>query len=482
MLRKLVLGLVIALVCLVGVLVFNTLRLSSKQALASPEVLLTTGDSSVSRFQQSIRFKTISFGEGTPPDSAQFLGFRRFLEKNYPLVHAKLQREVVNQYSLLYHWQGTSPNLKPVILMAHQDVVPVEEASLAKWTVDPFAGTLKDGKIWGRGSIDDKINLISILEATERLLSEGHQPQRSVYLVFGHDEEASGSQGAAQVAALLQARGVEAEFVLDEGGIITRQKIPGLENRPVALIGTAEKGYLSVELTVEIPGGHSSMPEPEVAIDVLNRALIRIRENPFPARFSPTVEDFFAYLGPEMPFVQRMAIANRWLFKGLLVGIYEKSAAGNATVRTTAVPTILNSGMKDNVVPTVARAIVNCRMLPGDSSEQVLAYLKKSIDDSRVKVIALEPVFEASGVTSTQSKGYQLVEKQIRRNREGVLTSPFMMIGATDSRYFSKISPHILKFSPMEDPVGFHGINEHIGVDSYQRSISFYYYLLKELD
>ncbi len=221
--------------------------------------------------------------------------------------------------------------------MAHQDVVPIEAGTESLWTVDPFAGEIKEGFIWGRGTTDDKINLISLLEAAEKLLQNNFQPEQTIYFSFVHDEEVSGT-GAIAVAALLKERGVEAEFVMDEGGIITSNQIPGI-TKPIALLGTSEKGFLSIVLSVEKAGGHSSMPAPETAIDILTKAIVRLRAKPFEARFSESMSGFIESLGPEMPFVQRMAFANAWLFKGMIVSAYESSPGGNAMVRTTVAPT-----------------------------------------------------------------------------------------------------------------------------------------------
>jgi carboxypeptidase PM20D1 len=406
------------------------------------------------------------------------LGFRKFLELIYPNLHAKLTREVVADYSLLYTWKGANTALKPIVLMAHQDVVPIEEASQALWTVDPFAGQVKEKFIWGRGTTDDKINLISICEAIEKLLQKGFQPQRTIYLVFGHDEEIGG-RGAMAIASAMKQRGIIADMVMDEGGIITREKIPGLK-KPVALLGTAEKGYLSLLLTVEISGGHSSMPEKETSIDVLSKALVQLRSHPFDAQFSPPMDEFFRNVGPEMPFVTRMAMANQWLFKNVITSIYEKSGAGNAVIRTTMVPTIIQAGIKDNVVPTQARATVNFRLLPGDTSEKVIERVKAIINDERIKIERLEKgaVAEASKVSPTDGFGYHTVDMAIKQTFPNVITTPFLLIGATDSRHFGDVSNNIIKFSPMIDPIGFHGIDERVSLESYQTAIWFFEHLI----
>jgi carboxypeptidase PM20D1 len=481
MLRKILLFFLLLFCLLAGIVLFNTFTFKSMQETLAPAPAIAVPDSAVAHFRQAIRFKTISYTDSTRFDSSQFMGFQRFLQKTYPLVHQQLNREVINSYSLLYIWQGKNPALKPVIFMGHQDVVPIEEETRKEWKTDPFSGELKDNYIWGRGTVDDKINVIALLEAAEKRLAQNFQPERTVYFVFGHDEEISGLKGALPIARLLESRGVKAEFVLDEGGIITRERIPGMQGKSVALVGTSEKGYLSVELSVNMAGGHSSMPEKETSIDVLSRALIKLREHPFKAQFSPSTLDFMQNVGPELPFMQKMAFANRWLFEPLIVSIYEKSGAGNATIRTTIAPTILQSGIKDNVIPAVAKATVNFRILPGTTSAAVLAYAEKTIADERIKITTVGLVSEPSAVSSSQTDDYKKIIRHIRQNLPGTLTSPFLMIGATDSRHFKNISENIFKFSPMIDPIGFHGINERLDVGSYERCIGFYYELLGDL-
>jgi len=244
-------------------------------------------------------------------------------------------------------------------------------------------------------------------------------------------------------------------------------------------LGTSEKGYLSIELTVEESGGHSSMPAHETSIDILAKALLNLRSRPFTSDLTGSTLEGTEYIGPEMPFLQKMAFANQWLFKGIIIGNYEKSPQSAAMIRTTMVPTIIGAGIKDNVVPTVAKATVNLRLLPGDLSDAVIAEVKKKIDDDRVKVERLKMAAEASPVTSAASSGYQKVDDAIKKSLPGTITSPFLMIGATDSRFFYDVSENIIKFSPMIDPIGFHGIDERVSLDSYKTALWFYENLIR---
>ena len=477
--KRILLLFLLGVLIFVSILLFNTFRFESKQlsieSSPAPEVSIA----SLQHFKEAIRFKTISNSDPSLFDSAQFFGFHRFLKNTYPLVHSRLSHEVVANYSLLYKWEGKNPGLNPIVLMAHQDVVPIEEGTKKMWSVDPFAGALKDNFIWGRGTADDKINLISIMEAAEKLLTENYQPERTIYLVFGHDEELGGT-GAQAIVALMKSRNIAPEMVLDEGGIITKEKVPGM-TKPVALIGTSEKGYLSLQLTAEKNGGHSSMPESETSIDILAKALIRLREHPFDPGFSPSTQGFMEHIGPEMPFFKKIIFANRWLFKGLIIGIYEKNGSGNALVRTTIAPTILQAGVKDNVIPTIAQATVNFRLLPGDSSSVVMERVKKVIDDERVTVSPFNNFKgEPSSITSENTFAYKKTDEIVKKTFANTVTTPFLMIGGTDSRHFSEISEGIIKFSPITDPIGFHGIDERVSLASYQSALWFFEQLMRD--
>ncbi|HOY41630.1 MAG TPA: M20/M25/M40 family metallo-hydrolase, partial [Chitinophagales bacterium] len=436
-------------------------------------------DDALKHFQQSISYQTVSYGDVSLWDSLPFIAFRKFLETTYPLVHQQLEREIISNYSYLYKWQGYDTTLNPFILMAHQDVVPIEESTKTQWNFEPFSGIIKDGYVCGRGTTDDKINLISILESTEKLLKENFKPARTIYFVFGHDEELGGKNGAKKIAELLESRKVKAELVMDEGGFVTNEKVPGV-TKPVALVGTSEKGYLSIEFSVNKMGGHSSMPESETAIDILTKAIVKLRSKPFEAKFVESTKNLFEFLGPEMKFPNNMAFANPIIFKSIIVKNYEKSGSGNAMIRTTFVPTIIHAGIKDNVVPTLATAVVNFRLLPGDSSKHIFQKVKTIINDDRVvmKNLSLDSP-EATPVSSATSAAFKTIDSIIKKSYSGVLTTPFLMIGGTDSKHFHGVSENIFKFSPMKDPIGFHTIDEQVSIESYRHSLWFFEQLMR---
>ncbi len=457
---------------------FKTFTFKSKQIKEAQIPLLNLDDSCVVHLQKAIQFQTISFDNPQLMDSSQFKGFQQFLIQTYPLVFSKMTLEKVNDFGLILHWKGKSATAKPIILMAHQDVVPVEKATLDKWDAEPFSGKIKNGFIYGRGTIDDKGSLISILESTELLLKQDFTPAVDVYFVFGHDEEIMGLKGAKAMSKLFADRKISAAFILDEGGIITEYKVPGL-NKTAAVVGIAEKGYQTLALKINIPGGHSSMPEDKTAIDEMAKAIVKLKEQPFKAEITPIVGSFLSYIGPEMPFVSKMAMANQWLFKPLIISNYSKSGAGNATIRTTTATTIFNSGFKENIIPGEAKAIVNFRTQPGVLRSDVIAHIKKVIANDSIRITGIGNGEEPKQIANVDDPTFKYIQKTISGFHKDIIVAPYLVLGATDARYFGNISSQIFRFIPFTDPEGFHGVNERISVSEYKKGISFYYQLMK---
>jgi carboxypeptidase PM20D1 len=448
----------------------KTALFTSKQMKVEAAVDIAVDAQSVSRhLSGAVMIPTVSYENESNIQAAEFLRFHEYLEKTFPRLHKKLTRETVNNYSLLYTWLGKDINLKPIMLVAHIDVVPVEEATKGQWTYRPFEGQVAGGYIWGRGTLDNKGNFLAVMEAVEGLLAQGFQPARTVYIVAGHDEERGGSQGALKIAGLLKSRGVVADYVIDEGLLITDGMIPGLSS-PVALIDLAEKGFMIVELIAKGEGGHSSMPPRETAVGILCRAIVRLENNPFPARIDGPARHLFDYVGREMSFSNKIILANLWLTEGLLKRQLQKANTTNAMIRTTTAPTMLEGSNRDNVLPHIAKAAVNFRILPGDTPEGVLEYVRKTINDPRVEV---RPVAQAiqrpSPVASIDSHGFLTIHKTIRQIFPGVIVAPSLAVTASDSRHFTGLTGDIYKFSPMivtvKDVARLHGINERIAID-----------------
>lgn len=471
--KKIFLFILFAIGIIAAIILFNTVRMTSKQVSVKNLEAVAISDQVYQNLSRAIQFQTVSYSEKAIPDSAAFFGFHRFLEETFPLTHEKLTLEKVSRYSLLYKWQGTDESKKPLILMSHQDVVPVDEPTIGDWEAPPFSGQITDTHIIGRGTMDDKGTLIGVLEAVEMLLNEGFMPERTLYIASGHDEELGGSNGAAKIAELLKQRGVNAAMTIDEGGFIAEGLVPGVD-APVAMINLSEKGYASFKLTVETQGGHSSAPPRENTVGILAQAIVDLENNQLPYKMVTPLDYQLEYLGPELPFMQKLAFANPWLFKGpILEGL---------NAHTTTAPTIISGGVKDNVIPTVAEATVNFRILPGESVESVRAHIE-SVVSAKVKVDLPGFHTNPSPVSNIDSDAYRALEKTIRGLYPNTVVVPGLIGGGTDARYFYEISDDVYRFYPMRlDPTSmtrFHGIDEKINKENYKEIIAFSYHLIK---
>jgi carboxypeptidase PM20D1 len=469
------------LVLLLIIITVKTLTFTSLQSDHGKSENPSSGIESIERLSKAVTFPTISYSYDSPVDTIAFSGYLDFIAGAYPLVNSKLVKEFFNKFSLLFFWQGKDSSLKPAILMAHYDVVPPGNAE--SWEKPPFSGIVEGQNIWGRGTLDDKNSMIAILEAAEMLLSQGFEPERSIYFAFGHDEEIGGIRGAGAIAGVLKERGVEAGYILDEGLAVTIGMVPMIK-KPVALIGTSEKGYLSVKLTVNLPGGHSSTPEKESAVIVLNSALNNLVNRQMKPRISVPVRDFIRYVGPEMPFYAKAVFANRWLFKGLILKIYSGTGSGNALIRTTMAPTILTAGIKDNIVPAKAEAVVNFRILPGETSSDVMAHIGKVVGDKRVIISQLsEGLSEPAPVSPADVFGFKTILATVRMVYPEAVVAPSMMLASSDSKHYRQVSKNIYRFAPIivnqEDMARIHGINERNRTEDFRRGINFYYNLIR---
>jgi carboxypeptidase PM20D1 len=426
-----------------------------------------------------LRCRTLSHIEEESIDPDPFLRLHKVLEESFPLVHQHLNRERVGELSLLYTWSGREPELKPFLLMAHQDVVPVETGTEDDWHYPPFSGEIADGFIWGRGTLDMKSALSGIFEAIELLLKDGFVPRRTIYVALGHDEEVGGFSGNARIAALLAERAERLEYVLDEGGFIVDGVIPGIRE-PVALVGIAEKGFVNFILTARGEGGHSAMPPGRSAIGSLSQALIRLERYPFPSRID-FIAIMFTHLGRRFPFFLRLILANLWLFGPLVGRLLARNPKINSNLRTTFAPTMLRAGVKENVLATEASAAVNVRILPGDTIASTLDRMNRIIGDQRVKITPT-PGTEPSGVSPLNSPSYALLRRTILEAASDVSVAPYLVVGATDSRHYAGLTNQIYRFicarMESEDIQRLHGTNERISVEDHATVIAFYYRLI----
>lgn len=489
MAKKLTVLFILVITGLAGVVFWKTITFTSPLAEIKPSdqpiKWKIDETSAVEKLSKSLTYPTISH-KREMMDLEAFHGFLQFLGQSFPNVFTRLQVDTINDYTLLITWRGKDTTLAPAMLMGHYDVVPVEFSTLDQWNEPPFSGHISDGCVYGRGAIDNKTPCIAILEAVENLLSYGIEPKRTLLIAIGHDEEIGGDDGAVKVASLLRSRNLAPAIILDEGGTMGLGLVPGLSS-PTALIGTAEKGYLSLELLVKGSGGHSSMPGPDNTISILSRAMHRLNENPFPFEITKPVEGFLECTGPYMEFPANMAFANKWLFKKLIFNTFSKSPQGAAMMRTTQVPTIVSAGVKDNVIPNLAKAVYNFRLLPGHTDSTVIKRVNQIIDDSRVtvRVYSEAPYTPGSPSSPHSDHIFRQLVSVIKTTFPEAVVSPYLVLGATDSRHFYQVCTHVYRFNPIllkpEDLSRIHGINERVSISDFLRAIDFYAQWIQDL-
>lgn len=463
----------------------NTARSGSRQLKVAPApVLAFDSAAAAQRLAESLRFVTISDAKDAAVNAAEFDKLHAHLQASFPRLHAALKREEIgNSHALLYTWQGSDSQAAPVMWMAHQDVVPIAPGTEKDWQQQPFSGVVADGFIWGRGAWDDKGNLYAQMEAVEMLLASGFQPKRTIYLAFGADEEVGGTRGAVAIAALMKSRGVKLDYILDEGLLVLHGMVPGLQP-PAAMIGVAEKGYASYQLDLSTAPGHSSMPPKQSAIGMMSKALSQLEEHPMPVHMKGLAQTSFETMAPEMGGFNRVALTNFWLFSPLLERMMTQTPSINALMRTTTALTIVNAGVKDNVLPGSASATVNFRLLPGDTLADVQAHMRKVIANDAIRISdATTYNAEASRVASVDGAAYGTINRTVREVLPDAIVAPGLMIAATDSRHFGGVSDNIFKFSPVhagpDDLPRFHGTNERMSVKNYTDMIRFYHQLAR---
>lgn len=465
-------------VVLISILSLRAAAMSSRQpSVARLEDAKVDAARAAEHLAAALRTRTVSESVDVPASDASLDELASYLEATYPKTYASLGHEKVGEHSLLFTWKGTSSD-PPIVLCAHQDVVPVEHGTEATWEHPPFDGVIDGTFVWGRGALDDKGSLIAILEAVEELSLEGFVPKRTVHLAFGQDEEISGLAGASKIVELLATRGVKPEAVLDEGNPLVQGIVPSIDG-PVAPIGIAEKGYLTLKLSVTMEGGHSSTPRVESALGVLNAAVERLRARPMPARIDGATAQFFEWTAPEMSFGQRIVLGNMWLTWPVVSRVFAKSPALDASIRTTTAVTIFRSGVKDNVVPESAEAQVNFRLLPGDTIDAVVAHARSSLDDSRVTITPIDATKkEPSRVSSVESRAFKAIATTVREVFPSALVAPGLFLGATDGRKYEAIAADVYRFQPVllepADLKRLHGTNERVRIAALADAIRFY--------
>ena len=479
-------GLIAALVVAVAV---KTLFTTSKQLnIPSETPVAVNSSAAAARLASAVKLQTISSATDAESSADAFKSLHQHMQASFPKMHAALKRELVGSYGLLYIWQGSDSKAKPIALLAHQDVVPIAPGTEKDWQQPPFGGVIDGGFVWGRGAWDNKSNLMAQLEAVELLVASGFQPRQTVYLFFGQDEEVYGHRGAEVLAKRFKAENIKVDFVLDEGTLIIEGILKGLD-KPAALVGMAEKGFLTVLLSATATPGHSSMPPPtaqQSAIGMMSAALSRLDDQQFPVQIRGVAADMFNTIAPEMNLMNRVILSNLWLTKPIVEAQLSKVASTAAMLRTTTALTVVNAGERDNVLPGRANASVNFRVLPGDTSDDVIKHTLLAVGEAPIKAEKHPGFSEPSKIARTDAPGYTAIAKTIRQLHPDVIVAPSLMLGATDARYFDDVADNVYRFSPVRagpnDLVRFHGTNERISVANYTEMIQFYYQLLRNVN
>jgi carboxypeptidase PM20D1 len=480
-------GVAAVVVIIAAVVLGRTFMIAVPPALAESKPPISVNSMEVAQhLAAAVRFKTISYGGGKLEDqkNAQLDALRDWMEQTYPAFHKAATREIIGK-SLLFTWKGKNPNAAPILLMAHMDVVPVVPGTEHDWQHQPFSGDISDGFVWGRGSIDDKGCLITILDAAERLAAQGFTPERTIMFAFGQDEEVGGNEGNANVAKVLAARRLHFSWVLDEGGAILDEPFPGVQ-QPVAVVAVAEKGYLSLEIVAHGNGGHSSRPTHDLAIARLANAITNVVGHPFSSGLDDVQSEKLSVLAPIMPFGLRLMLANLWLTAPIVTRIMDGQADMAARLHTTIAPTMLSGGVKDNVLPPQAQATINFRLHQRDTIKSVIEHVRKAINDPGVDVRALtETQSEASKISDLHDANGKYLVAAIQDSFNGIPVAPDITTGATDSRHYLPIADDVFRMDPFHmgpDDMGrVHGTNERLAVGNLGPAVGFYMRLMQNL-
>jgi len=436
-------------------------------------------DRAVSNLRQLVQCKTVSNVDTSLEDDAEFEKLISLLPSLYPSVFETCSFEKFPNRGLLFHWKGSKQTGKPSVLMAHYDVVPVNED---QWTKPAFDGLIEDGILWGRGTLDTKVTFNGILTAADELISKGFTPENDLYFAFSGGEEVNGP-GAINIVDYFEEKGLEFEMVVDEGGAVVSDVFPGVKEK-CGLVGIAEKGMLNVEYTVKSAGGHASAPKPNSPIVVLSDAVSKIEGNPMDYHITKPVAEMFDTLGRRSTFVYRMIFSNLWLFAGVLNKLCKKTGGEmNALLRTTVAFTTISGSKAFNVIPPEAKMITNIRINPDDNMDLVMEHLKKVINNDRVELSVING-FNPSPVSRTDCAGWERVKTAVENTWKGCIVSPYLMVQCSDSRHYGRISDRVYRFSATEmtadERSTIHGNDEHIRLEEIAHATEFFIRLIKQ--
>jgi len=509
MIKKTLLLLLLVFILLMIIVIIKTLyhNFTRINNLANQPKIHNINELAVRRLSKAIQIPTVSTVVYEDTNFQPFEEFKTFLKTAYPTIYQAMDTITVNKYGLVFHWKGKDQNKKPLLFLSHYDVVPIsnypEDGPIhekdfifdlkgtsaplknycTSWTYAPFSGIVKDGRIYGRGTLDMKGMLISIVEAAEELLKQGYQPQQDIYLAFGHDEEVSGRQGALKIAQYFKEKGLHFDAVYDEGGFVTSPKsvLSGVD-KAIALIGVAEKGFLTLQITVKGTGGHSSMPPKKGSLVFASEIVEKLNTRQMHATLIPPIENFLNNVGGAMDFKSRVAISNQWLLGGTLLKTLENVPGSNALVRTTTAITMMHASDAPNVLSAATTLTVNFRILQGNTVENVLNHVKeicKGYDTSYEIVSAREP----SKLSSHQSEQFKKLKETIAINYPNAIITPYLTIGGTDAYKYEIVSDNVFRFMPIQvnefEQRQIHNEDESITIDNYMRMINHFKLLMK---
>ena len=435
-------------------------------------------DGAVRALAALVRCRTVSYEDHTKEDDAEFDALTGMLPELYPNVAEACTLQRFPGRALLYRWPGREPG-EPAVLMAHYDVVPVEEEN---WDHPPFEARIEDGVMWGRGTLDTKVTFNGILYAADQLIGQGFTPEHDIYFAFSGGEEINGP-GAVHIVEYFQENGITPSLVVDEGGAVVEDVFPGV-TRPCAMIGIAEKGLINLEYRAVSDGGHASAPGPHTPVGRLSSACAAVEAHPFPMHITKPVEAMFDTLGRHSSFVYRLIFANLWCFRGVLDGICKKSGGElNALVRTTVAFTQMTGSAAPNVIPPSASMVSNMRLNPADSVDSAQAYIRGVIRDGGVSLKAFNAT-EPSPVSDISCAGWQKVGAAVAGTWKGCIVTPYLMVQCSDSRHYRDLSDRVYRFSAMdltaEERRSIHGTNEHIRLETVGRATEFFLRLLRQ--
>ena len=436
-------------------------------------------DAAINALAELVRCRTVSYDDRTLEDDAEFEKLIAKLPTLYPNVVKTCPMQRMEDRGLLFHWKGSKGDGKPSVLMAHYDVVPVEEEN---WTHPAFDAEIVDGIMWGRGTLDTKVTFNGVLSAAENLIKQGFTPENDIYFAFSGGEEING-MGAVNIVNYFKENNIELEMVVDEGGAVVEDVFPGV-SEPCGLIGIAEKGLINLEYSISSAGGHASAPKPHTPVGRLAMACAKVEAHPFKMHLTKPALEMFDTLGRRSTFLYRIIFANLWCFSGVLDTMGKKSGGEfNALMRTTVAFTQMSGSAAPNVIPPSASMVSNIRLNPADSVDSAVEYIRSVINDPDVKLTVGEHM-EPSPISRTDCIGWQRVVNAVSGTWQGCVVAPYLMVQCSDSRHYGDISDRVYRFSAMdltaEERGSIHGNDEHIRLETVQRAVEFYIRIMKQ--